>query len=387
VDGVRTAIGGFGGSLSALTPAELGTVVAVEAIRRAGVPADEIDHSVFGHVITTGPQDAYLSRHIALNAGMPTSSAAFNVSRLCGSAVQSVISAAQLIMMGDSVVALAGGAECMSRGAYLLPNARNGLRMGDGPLVDLTIGVLSDPFGSGHMGVTAENIASQYGLTRSELDEFAAESHRRACVAIEQGRFESQVAPVTVKQGRKEFCFSRDEQPRVGTNVEGLAKLRPVFVKEGVVTAGNASGINDGAAAMVMTSAQEARRRGLKPRARIVGYAFAGVEPETMGLGPITAVKRVLQQTGLKLDELDVIESNEAFAAQAMAVSRALGFDEAKVNPNGGAVAMGHPVGATGSIIIVKVLAELERIGGRYGMVTMCIGGGQGIALIVESTA
>lgn len=387
LDGARTAIGSFGGSLSSMSPAELGTAAAVEAIRRAGVEAQEIDHAVFGHIITTEPQDAYLARHVAVGAGVPTSAAAFNVNRLCGSAIQSVICAAQMIALGDSRFALAGGAESMSRGAYLLRNARQGLRMGDGTAVDLTLGVLSDPFGSGHMGVTAENVAREYGLTRAELDAFAAESHRRACVAIEEGRFAAQIVPVAVTQGRRQFTFERDEHPRAGTTVESLAALRPAFRKDGVVTAGNASGLNDGAAALVLTSAAEAARKGLKPRARLVGHAFSGVEPAMMGLGPIPAVRRVLERTGLGIADLDVIESNEAFAAQAIAVSRALGFDPAKVNPNGGAVALGHPVGATGSIILVKLLAELERIGGRHGLATMCIGGGQGIALIVERLA
>jgi len=384
VDGCRTAIGSFGGSLSGLQPAELGTFAAKEAIRRAGVPAEDIDHSVFGHIIPTGPQDAYVARHIGLNAGLPRSSAAFNVNRLCGSGVQAVISAAQMILLGDSRVALAGGAECMSQGAYMVANARKGLRMGDGRLVDMTVGTLTDPFGSGHMGVTAERIAERYGLTREELDEFSAESHRRAAEAIEQGRFREQIVPVTVRQGRKEFVFEQDEHVRPGTTVESLASLRPVFKPDGVVTAGNASGINDGAAAMVLTSAGEAERRGLKARARLVGYAFAGVDPEVMGLGPVPAVRQVLERTGLSVDDLDVIESNEAFAAQALAVSRELGLPAEKVNPNGGAVALGHPVGATGSILIIKTLAELERTGGRYGLITMCIGGGQGIALIIE---
>ena len=387
VDGVRTAIGGFGGSLSSMSPAELGTVAAVEAIRRSAIPAGEIDHSVFGHIIATGPQDAYLARHIGINAGLPTSSAALNVNRLCGSGVQSVIAAAQMILLGDSRVALAGGAECMSRGGYLLPKVREGLRMGDASVVDLTVGVLSDPFGSGHMGITAENVAAEYGLTRTDLDAFAAESHRRASAAIASGRFESQIVPVTVRKGRKEVAFSRDEHPRAETTLESLAQLRPAFKKEGIVTAGNASGINDGASAMVLTSAAEADRRGLRPRARLVGYAFGGVGPEVMGLGPIPAVRRVLEQTRLTVADLDVIESNEAFAAQAIAVNRTLGFDEAKVNPNGGAVALGHPVGATGSIIIIKTLAELDRIDGCYGLVTMCIGGGQGIALLMERLA
>lgn len=384
LDGARTAIGSFGGSLSALTPAELGTCAAKEAVSRSGVAADDIDHAVFGHIITTGPQDAYVARHIALNTGMPASSAAFNVNRLCGSAVQSVVSAAQMIVMGDSRIALAGGTESMSQGAYLLPNVRKGLRMGDGRAVDMTVGILSDPFGSGHMGLTAERIAQQYDLSREDLDAFSAESHRRAARAIENGYFAGQIVPVTVKQGRKEILFAQDEHVRAGTTVESLAGLKPAFRQDGIVTPGNASGINDGAAAMVLTSAAEAAKRGLKARARLVGYAFSGVNPEVMGLGPIPAVRQVLQQTGLGVADLDVIESNEAFAAQALAVSRELGLPDDKVNPNGGAVALGHPVGATGSILIIKTLAELERTGGQYGLITMCIGGGQGIALIIE---
>lgn len=384
LDGARTAIGDFGGSLSALKPVELGTAAATEAIRRSGVPAQDIDHSVFGHIITTGPEDAYLARHIGLNAGLLQSSAAFNVNRLCGSAVQSVISAAQMIVRGDSRIALAGGAECMSRGAYVLPNARQGLRMGDGAALDLTVNTLTDPFGSGHMGVTAENVAREYGLTRVDLDAFAVESHRRACEAIEQGRFDAQIVPVLARHGREDVSVTRDEHPRAATTLETLAKLKPAFKKDGIVTAGNSSSLNDGAAAMVLTSRVEAERRGLEPRARLVAYAFSGVAPEMMGLGPIPAVRRVLGETGLQVSDLDVIESNEAFAAQAIVVTRQLGLDESKVNPNGGAVAMGHPVGATGSIIIIKALAELERIDGRFGLVTMCIGGGQGIALVVE---
>ena len=384
VDAVRTAIGSFGGSLSGLTPAELGTVAANEAIRRAGVPAADIDHSVFGHIITTAPQDVYLSRHIALNAGLPESSAAVNINRLCGSSVQSVISAAQLLMLGDSQIALAGGAESMSRGAYLMPAARDGARMGDTQIVDMTLGILSDPFGSGHMGITAENIAAQQGYCREDLDRFAAESHRRASEAMERGYFNDQIVPVTVKQGRKTFVFERDEHPRAATTQESLSNLRPAFQKDGIVTAGNASGLNDGAAAMVLTTQQEAERRGLQPRCRILSYAFAGVEPRLMGLGPVPAVKQALQKAGLNMQQIDVIESNEAFAAQAMAVTELLEMSPEKVNPNGGAVALGHPVGATGSIIIVKTMAELDRTQGRYGLITMCIGGGQGIALIIE---
>ncbi|MBR0568906.1 acetyl-CoA C-acyltransferase [Azoarcus sp. L1K30] len=387
LDAARTAIGDFGGSLSAVKPVELGTAAAAEAIRRSGVPAEDIDHSVFGHIITTGPADAYLARHIGLNVGLQKSSAAFNVNRLCGSAVQSVISAAQMIMLGDSRIALAGGAESMSQGGYLLPGVRQGLRLGRGEVLDLTADTLSDPFGSGHMGMTAENIAREYGLTRTDLDAFSVESHRRACEAIEAGRFDAQIVPVVARHGRKEITVSRDEHPRAETTLDSLARLKPAFRKDGIVTAGNASSLNDGAAAMVLTSRAEAARRGLKPRACLRAYAFAGVAPDMMGLGPIPAVQRVLADTGLKVTDFDVIESNEAFASQAIAVARSLGFDEAKVNPNGGAVALGHPVGATGSIIIVKTIAELERIDGRLGLVTMCIGGGQGIALVVERLA
>ena len=384
LDAVRTPIGDLGGSLSSLTPAELGTVAAKEAIKRSGVDAADIDHAVIGHIITTSPEDAYLSRNIALGAGLPESSAAMNVNRLCGSSVQSVISAAQLIELGDSKVALAGGAESMSQGAYLLPNARKGLRFGDGKTTDMTLGILSDPFGTGHMGLTAEKIAEQYGFTREQIDAFATESHRRAANAIEHGYFEGQIVPVTVKERRKEVVFSVDEHVRAETSVDTLAKLRPAFKKDGVVTAGNASGINDGAAAMVLTSVDEAKKRGLSPRARIVSYGFGGVAPDVMGLGPIPAVKAALADAQLTVADMDVIESNEAFAAQAMAVSESLGFPADKVNPNGGAVGLGHPVGATGSILITKTLAELDRIEGKYGLITMCIGGGQGIALVVE---
>jgi acetyl-CoA C-acetyltransferase len=385
LDSARTAIGGFGGSLSSLSPADLGTFVAKEAINRSAVPAEDIDHSVFGHIISTGPADAYVARHIGLNAGLQQGSAAFNVNRLCGSGVQSVISAAQMIIMGDSQIALAGGVESMSQGAYVLPNVRAGLRMGDGKVVDMTLGILSDPFGSGHMGLTAERIAQKYGLSRADLDVFSAESHRRASHAINSGYFKEQIVPVAVKQGRKEFIFEQDEHVRAETTVESLSGLKPAFANDGIVTPGNASGLNDGAAAMILTSAAEAEKRGLKARARLVGYAFAGVDPGLMGLGPIPAVRRVLERTGLSVADLDVIESNEAFAAQALAVSKELSLPPDKVNPNGGAVALGHPVGATGSILIIKTLAELERTGGRYGLITMCIGGGQGIALIVES--
>lgn len=383
--GARTAIGAFGGSLSSFSPAELGTFAAKEAITRAGVDAAQIDHAVFGHIITTAPQDAYLSRHIALNAGLSQTSVAFNVNRLCGSSVQSLISAAQMITEGSSRIALAGGAESMSRGAYVLPSMRFGQRMGDGAVVDMTLGILSDPFASGHMGITAENIAARYGYTREQLDAFALHSHQKAVAARESGRFDTQIVPVPVVHKRDTRLFQTDEHVRADITAEGLAALKPAFKKEGVVTAGNASGINDGAVAMVLTSAGLAKQQGLKPMARIVSYAFAGVAPEVMGLGPIPAVKKALEQAGLSVADLDVIESNEAFAAQAMAVTETLEFDPAKVNPNGGAVAHGHPVGATGSIITLKALYELQRIQGRFALVTMCIGGGQGIALILEN--
>ena len=384
VDGARSAIGAFGGSLSSLSPAELGTFVAKEAIKRSQISAEEIDHAVFGHIITTCSNDAYIARHIALNSGLPESSAALNVNRLCGSAVQSVISAAQMILLGDSKIALAGGAESMSQGAYLLPNVRKGLRMGNGELTDLTLGILSDPFGSGHMGITAENIAHQYGFTKEQLDSYSLQSHQKASNAIEQGYFTDQIVPIPVRINRKEALFSTDEHVRTDVSLSALGTLKAAFKKDGIVTAGNASGLNDGAAALVLTSNTEAEKRGLKAKARFISYSFAGVAPDVMGLGPIPAVKKALQQANLTVADLDVIESNEAFAAQAMAVSQALGFASDKVNPNGGAIALGHPVGATGSILIIKALAELERIDGRYGLITMCIGGGQGIALIIE---
>ena len=383
--GARTAIGSFGGSLAGLSPAQLGTEVAKAAIQRAGIAPTDVDHAVFGHIITTSAEDAYLARHIALKAGMAASSAAFNVNRLCGSAVQSVISAAQLIQLSQSKIALAGGAESMSNGAYLLPKVRRGLKMGHSGITDLTLGILSDPFGSGHMGITAETIAAQYGFSRADLDAFALQSQQRAAYAQQQGYFDQQIVPLTVQVGRNDVQFDRDEHIRADTSLESLAKLKPAFKADGIVTAGNASGLNDGAAALLLTSRFEADKRGLQPQARILAYAFAGVEPGVMGLGPVPAVQQVLAQTGLTVADLDVIESNEAFAAQALAVSQTLGFDSNKVNPNGGAIAMGHPVGATGSILIIKLLAELKRINGRYGLVTMCIGGGQGIALLLEA--
>lgn len=387
VEGVRTAIGGFSGSLSTLSPADMGTATALEVIKRSGVDVKQIDHAVYGHIITTAPQDAYLARHIALNAGLADSSAAFNVNRLCGSGLQAIISAAQMIEAGDSQLALVGGAESMSQGAYLLPKVRSGLRMGDAVVQDLTLGILSDPFATGHMGVTAENIAAQYGFTRQQLDEFALASHQKAAAAIASGRFIEQIVPVLVKKGREEVLFATDEHVRSQITLEDLAKLKPAFKKDGLVTAGNASGINDGAASLLLADAETAVRQGLKVRARLVANAFCGVDPKFMGMGPVGAVNKALQQAGLSVADMDVIESNEAFAAQAMAVAQELGFPSDKLNPNGGAVGMGHPVGATGSILTVKALYELERINGRYALITLCIGGGQGIALIIERVA
>lgn len=383
--GARTAIGSFGGSLSGLAPFELGTLTAREALSRSGVEADAIDHAVYGHIITTGPQDAYLARHIAREAGVPDGAGALNVNRLCGSGVQALLSAAQQITLGDSRFALAGGAESMSRGAYLLPpQARTGLRMGHAAVTDLTLGILSDPFGSGHMGCTAENIASHYGLSREAVDRFAMESHHKAARAIAEGRFAEQIVPVTVREGKKERVFDQDEHVREGVSLDDLARLKPAFQKDGIVTAGNASGLNDGAASLVLADTDEANRRGLTPRARLLVGTTAGVEPHLMGLGPIPAVTRCLSQAGLSIDDIDVIESNEAFAAQAMAVADELDFPAERLNPNGGAVGLGHPVGATGAILTLKALAELERTGGRYGLITLCIGGGQGIALLIE---
>jgi acetyl-CoA C-acetyltransferase len=384
LSGARTAIGDFGASLSGYSPAELGTFAGRAAIERAGVAAEEIDHCIFGHIITTSPQDAYLARHIALNCGLAEHSAALNVNRLCGSSVQSLISAAQMIQAGASRLALAGGAESMSQGAYLLPKLRFGQRMGDATAMDLTIGILSDPFGSGHMGITAENVAARYRFTREQLDQYACDSHRKAANAMAAGHLTTQIVSVPINKGRAAGEFSRDEHVRPETTLEGLQKLRAAFKKDGLVTAGNASPLSDGAAALVLGSAQEAVRLGLRPRARFLSYAFAGVEPQLMGLGPIPAVQRALTAANLRLADIDIIESNEAFAAQALAVAQSLEFDPDKVNVNGGAIAHGHPVGATGSILTLKALYELERLGKRHALITMCIGGGQGIALILE---
>ena len=377
----RTAIGGFGGSLASLSPIDLATHAAKAAIARAGVDPRQIGSSVFGHVLNTEPRDMYLSRVAAMDAGMPEGAVAMNVNRLCGSGAQAIVSAAQMLMLGDADMALAGGAECMSRAPYILQAARFGQKMGDTKALDMMTGALTCPFGTGHMGITAENVAAEGGISRADQDAFALESQTRAARAIAEGRFAEQIAPIEIASRKGPVTFAVDEHPKV-TTAEALAGLRPAFQKDGSVTAGNASGINDGAAALVL--AREAALGGLTPRARIMGYAVAGVAPRVMGLGPIPAVQKLCAKLGIKPADFDVVESNEAFAAQAIAVNRGLGLDPARVNPNGGAVALGHPVGATGAIITVKALHELERTGGKIALVTMCIGGGQGIALAIE---
>lgn len=383
LSGARTAIGTIGGSLAATPPIALGAHVAKAAMERAGVEPGQVGQVVYGHVINTEPHDMYLSRVAAIEAGIPDTTPAMNVNRLCGSGAQAIVSVVQALAMGDAEFGLAGGAESMSRSPYIVPQARWGQKMGDVGLNDMMLGALSDPFGAGHMGVTAENVAAEHGISREDMDAFALESQTRAAAAIEAGHFASQIVPFEVKKCREMVAFDTDEHPKA-TTLDALGGLRAVFKKDGAVTAGNASGINDGAAALVLARADAAAAAGFTPRARIVGYAHAGVRPEVMGIGPIPAVETLMKRTGLTASDFDVIESNEAFAAQACAVTQGLGLDPAKVNPNGGAIALGHPVGATGAIITVKALYELERIGGRYGLITMCIGGGQGIAIAIE---
>lgn len=382
---VRTAIGSFSGALSGHSPVDLGAAVASEAIARSGVDASDIGQTVLGNVIHTAPQDMYLSRVVAVRAGVPETSPALTLNRLCGSGMQAVITAAEQIMLGHTNAALAGGAESMTRAGHLMTGSRHGTKMGDTSAIDMMVGALTDPFGNGHMGVTAENVAEREGIDRAAQDAFAAESHRRAAAAIDAGHFRDQILPITVRQGRNEVSFDTDEHVRRDVTAEGLSGLRAVFKKDGSVTAGNASGINDGAAALVLAEQSFAEERGLKPLARIVSYGLGGVAPEVMGMGPVPATQQALQRAGLSVSDLDVIESNEAFAAQACAVSAQLGLDDARVNPNGGAIALGHPIGASGAIILTKLIYELRRIGGRYGLATMCIGGGQGIAVIVEA--
>ncbi len=383
LSGARTAIGTFGGSLAGTPPIDLGTAAAKAALDRAGVEGGQIGHVVFGHVINTEPRDMYLSRVAAMQAGIPDSVPAMNVNRLCGSGAQAIVSAVQSLMLGDADFALAGGAEAMSRSPFAITDQRWGAKMGDVKTLDMMLGALNCPFGTGHMGVTAENVASEHDISRDAQDAFALQSQERAAKAIAEGRFAEQIVPVQVRRKREMVDFDTDEHPKA-TTLEALSGLRTVFQKDGSVTAGNASGINDGAAALVLARASAAQGAGLKPRARVLGYAHAGVRPEVMGIGPVPAVMSLLERTGLGADDFDVIESNEAFAAQALAVNKELGLDPAKVNPNGGAIALGHPVGATGAIITVKALYELERIGGKRALITMCIGGGQGIALAIE---
>ena len=384
ISAVRSAIGTFGGSLKDVPPIQLATDVCRAAIERSGLAPEHIGHVVMGHVIPTEARDAYISRAVAMNAGLPKETPAFNVNRLCGSGLQAIVSAAQSLMLGDAGAALAGGVESMSRGAYLLPQARWGARMGDMQAVDYVLGALQDPFEGFHMGVTAENIAERYGITRQAQDELALLSQQRAARAIAEGRFTDQIVPIEVASRKGTVTFATDEHVRAEVNAEQLGKMKPAFKKDGSVTAGNASGLNDGAGALILATGQMVLEQGLKPMARLVGYAHAGVEPELMGLGPIPATRLVLKRAGLTVADLDVIESNEAFAAQACAVAQELGFDPEKVNPNGSGISLGHPVGATGAIIATKAIHELHRVQGRYALATMCIGGGQGIAVLFE---
>jgi acetyl-CoA C-acetyltransferase len=385
VAAARTAIGTFGGSLKDSPPTALGALVVKETLARAGVDGKDVGHVVFGHVVNTEPRDMYLSRVAAIDGGCAESTPAFNVNRLCGSGLQAIVSASQSILLGDADIAIGGGAECMSRAPYASLATRFGARMGDTKMIDMMVGALHDPFHNIHMGVTAENVATQFGITREMQDALAVESHNRAQRATEEGRFKEQIVPVMLKSRKGEVSWATDEHFRPDCKPEDLSKLKPVFVKEnGTVTAGNASGINDAAAAVVLMEAGAAKARGAKVMARLVGYAHTGLDPKIMGVGPISATQAVLKKTGLSVNDLDVIEANEAFAAQACAVTRELGLDPAKVNPNGSGISLGHPIGATGALITVKALYELERVGGRYALVTMCIGGGQGIAAIFE---
>jgi len=385
VGAARTAIGSFGGSLKDIPPADLGALVIKTALERAGVKPQDVGHVVMGSVIPTVPQDAYISRVAALNAGVPQEAPAFNVNRLCGSGLQAVVSAAQAILLGDCDVAIGAGAESMSRGAYLVTSNRWGARMGDVKMLDFMLGALHDPRLHIHMGITAENVAARHGISREQQDAYATESQARAAKAIAAGLFKDQIVPVELKTRKGVVLFDTDEGVKADTTTEALGKMKPAFKKEeGTVTAGNASTLNDGAAAVVMASADKAKALGLKPLARLVSYAHAGVEPEYMGIGPVPASKLALEKAGLKVSDLDLIESNEAFAAQACAVSKEMGFPADKTNPNGSGISLGHPVGATGAILTTKAIYELQRTGGRYALITMCIGGGQGIAMVIE---
>ncbi|MFV0679820.1 beta-ketothiolase BktB [Ottowia sp.] len=383
--GVRTAIGTFGGSLKDIPPVDMAALVVKESLARAGVEGKDVGHVVFGHVVNTEPRDMYLSRVAAINGGCPKETPAMNVNRLCGSGLQAIVSASQGILLGDYDVAIGGGCENMSRAPYISQTNRWGARMGDVKMLDMMVSALHDPFHNIHMGVTAENVAKEFNVTREDQDALALESHNRAERAWVENRFKGQIVPVTLKTRKGEVVFEKDEHFRPGAKLEDFQKMKPVFVKEnGTVTAANASGINDAAAAVLLMEAAAAKARGAKPLARLVGYAHAGVEPKIMGIGPVPATKAVLAKTGLKLDQMDVIEANEAFAAQACAVTKGLGADPAKVNPNGSGISLGHPIGATGALITIKAIHELQRINGKYALVTMCIGGGQGIAAVFE---
>jgi acetyl-CoA C-acetyltransferase len=380
----RTAIGSYGKGLASVPPSDLGATAARAAIERAGIAPGDVEHVVFGNVIHTEPGDAYMARVVGIKAGIPKETPAYTVNRLCGTGVQSIVSATQAIQTGEARTALAGGAESMSRGPYWLPDARWGVKMGETEVVDPVMGALTDPFESILMGVTAENLARRGSISRERQDAFAVRSHRLAAAARAEGRFDEQIVPVTIAGRRGTTEFTQDEHIREDASPESMARLKPVFDPEGSVTAGNASGMNDAGAAVVLMSAERAAELGAPVRARILGYASCGVEPSIMGIGPVPAVRRVLERTGRTLDEIDVIELNEAFAAQALAVIDDLGLDEDKVNPNGGAIALGHPIGATGSAITAKILDEMERRDLHLGLVTLCIGGGQGIALLLE---
>ena len=385
VSGVRTAIGTFGGSLKDTPPTELGALVVRESLARANVDGKDVGHVVFGHVVNTEPKDMYLSRVAAINGGCGEGTPAYNVNRLCGSGLQAIVNASQSILLGDADIAIGGGAENMSRAPYASLATRFGARMGDTKMIDMMMGALHDPFHTIHMGVTAENIAAKWGISRADQDALALESHQRAERATAAGYFKDQIVPVMLKSRKGEVAYTTDEHFRANATLEDFAKLKPVFAKEnGTVTAGNASGINDAAAAVVLMEAGTAKARGVKPLARLVAYAHAGVDPKYMGIGPVPATQLALKKAGLTVNDLDVIEANEAFAAQACAVSRDLGLDPAKVNPNGSGISLGHPIGATGALITVKAIHELQRVQGRYALVTMCIGGGQGIAAIFE---
>jgi acetyl-CoA C-acetyltransferase len=381
---VRTAVGTYGGGLKDVPPCDLAALVVREAVSRAGVAPEEVQHTVFGNVIHTEPRDMYLGRVASVNGGLPVETPALTLNRLCGSGLQAIVSAAQQIETGHNDIAVAGGAENMSRAAYWAPNMRWGARMSDTQMVDAMVGALTDPFDKVHMGITAENVADRWEITREEQDMLAVESHARAARATAEGRFQDQIVPVEVKSRKKTVVFDTDEHFRPDASLESMAKLRPVFKADGTVTAGNASGLNDGASAVVLAAAEVAEAKGLKPLARLVGYAHAGVEPQYMGIGPVPATRKLLEETGVSIDEIDVFEVNEAFAAQAIAVVKDLNLPMDKTNPNGSGISLGHPIGATGAIITTKAIHELHRVGGRYALVTMCIGGGQGIAALFE---